>query len=262
LACWSLGFQSSRESSQNLSSQILSKQNLKQERSKGKMAIIRSLGSEGSQGVEMAAKSLSSVTKVMVWLISKVMTAIVLACLFWFLTLTFVWLPCKFLWSLYLHSLWCFSATLHFQGYPLKILLKRTRGLIKKEDFFLVFLFAEPSEWYCIESCKWGALGGPLGIVWFSLYVCFAPPSSFLTVFSPSVLLLASIMAESSCCFQTCNRNSVCRFVGTLAFTCTVGGWWSQWGNCHHTWYCWWSHNKWKSVTFVHAAYVHFCFLL
>jgi hypothetical protein len=48
------------------------------------MVIIRSHGSDGSQRVAMAANSPSSVMKVMVWLLSKVMTAILLACLFWF----------------------------------------------------------------------------------------------------------------------------------------------------------------------------------
>jgi hypothetical protein len=85
-------------------------------------------------------------------------------------------------------------------------------------------------------------------------------PSSFLSVFSPSVLfcclLVASIMSESSCCFQTCTRNSVCRLVVILAYSCTVWSWWSQLQSCYHTWSCWWSHNKWKSVTFVYSAYV------
>jgi hypothetical protein len=41
------------------------------------MVIIRSHGSDGSQGVAMAAKSLSSVMKVMVRLLFKVVSAIV-----------------------------------------------------------------------------------------------------------------------------------------------------------------------------------------
>jgi hypothetical protein len=32
-------------------------------------------------------------------------------------------------------------------------------------------------------------------------------------------LLQARIMAESSCCFWTCIRNSICRLVVTLAYT-------------------------------------------
>ncbi len=42
-------------------------------------------------------------------------------------------------------------------------------------------------------------------------------PSSFLSVFSPFCFVLLFVAsqchAESSCCFQTCNRNSVCRLV-------------------------------------------------
>jgi hypothetical protein len=65
------------------------------------MVIIRSLGSDGSQGVAMAGKSLWSVMKVMVCLLSKVRTAIVLACLFWFahtdIRLVTVQVPVEFL---------------------------------------------------------------------------------------------------------------------------------------------------------------------
>jgi hypothetical protein len=49
----------------------------------------------------------------------------------------------------------------------------------------------------------------------------FCPPLFFSLCVSPSLLfcyeLLASIIAESSCCFWTCNRNSLCRLVVTLA---------------------------------------------
>jgi hypothetical protein len=45
--------------------------------------------------------------------------------------------------------------------------------------------------------------------------------------------VVGSSMAESSCCFRNCSRNSVCRliFVSSLPLP-TIGSWWSQWGSC------------------------------
>ncbi len=65
-----------------------------------KMVIIRTLGSDGSQWVAMAGKSLYRP-----WWRWRSGS----------LTATFVLSPCKFLWSFYLHSLWCFSTTIQFQ---------------------------------------------------------------------------------------------------------------------------------------------------
>ncbi len=59
----------------------------------------------------------------------------------------------------FLSSRW--SVLLSFwrqKGYPFKVLLKRTRGLVLKEKFlFGVSAFGIFSEWFCFGSCKWGA---------------------------------------------------------------------------------------------------------
>ncbi len=90
----------------------------------------------------------------------------------------------------------------------------------------------------------------------FSVSLCFCLFSIF---FFPLLWcqLLASIMLESSCHFQACKRNSVCRFVVALANThCrelmkSVGT--LQQINCLHATVDG-SLNKLEMVTFVHAA--------
>jgi ABC-type polysaccharide/polyol phosphate export permease len=52
-------------------------------------------------------------------------------------------------------------------------------------------------------------------ICWFSVFSL-----SILSMFFPSIIrVLASIMAESSYWLHTCDRNSIHRLVGTLAYT-------------------------------------------
>jgi hypothetical protein len=100
--------------------------------------------------------------------------------------------------------------------------------------------------------------------VFSSFCVCFFIfPLFFSLYFFPFYVgsLLASIMAEFSHYFWTCNRNSGHRLVGTLTYThCrelmnSVGKLWEI--SCCHACYCWWSLNKWETVTFVHTAW--FC---
>ncbi len=115
------------------------------------------------------------------------------------------------------------------KGCPLKILLKRTRGLLNKEKFLLEFQHLEYSEWFCIKSCKWGVSCKPhlVFVLLCCPFLCVLSILLCFSVISLCCLLLASSMAESVL-FQICNRNSVCRLVFSLAFT-TVGSWWSQW---------------------------------
>ncbi len=88
-----------------------------------------------------------------------------------------------------------------------------------------------------------------------SLFVCH----SFLWC-----RVLASLIAESSCCFQTCNRNSVCRLVGTVAYTLCRELMKSMGKSCDrkvdHTCYTSWSWNSRETVTAVHTAscVIHF----
>jgi hypothetical protein len=99
------------------------------------------------------------------------------------------------------------------KGYPVKVLLKRTRGLVLNEKF-RNFCF-----WHFQNDFESGELPvSPLVLslpLFFSLFV-------FLCFFVWSLLwglLLASSMAESSNCFQNCSRNSVHRMVLVTAFT-------------------------------------------
>ncbi len=78
------------------------------------------------------------------------------------------------------------------------------------------------------------------------------------TLLSFSLSHCTLVLASGSCCFQTCNKNSVPRLLVTLAYThCRelmkwVGKLW--WISCYHTCYCWWSLNKWATVTKVCIA--------
>jgi general stress protein CsbA len=108
--------------------------------------------------------------------------------------------------------------------YPLKILLKRTRGLLNKKIFFLEFLHLEYSKWFCIESCTWGGSCKRTWSLFFPavLFCVFCLSCRVFLFFVISLcccLLLASSMAEFSCCFWICSRNLVCRLVFSLAFT-------------------------------------------
>jgi hypothetical protein len=125
----------------------------------------------------------------------------------------------------------------------------------------LEFQHLEYSKWFCIESCKWGASWN-LPTWSFFLVVLFCVFSLLCCVFLFCVfslyccLLLASSIAESSCCFRICSRNSVHRLVFTLAFThcrelMLVGKLW--WRSHYHTCYCWWSMNNCETGT-VHTA--------
>jgi len=104
---------------------------------------------------------------------------------------------------------------LKIKGYSLKILLKRTRGLLNKENSFLEVQLWEFSEWFCLQSCKWGASCKPTCSLFspavLSFRFCFSLSVGLFFIMSLCCgLLLASSMAE---CFCICSRNSVCRLV-------------------------------------------------
>jgi hypothetical protein len=97
--------------------------------------------------------------------------------------------------------------------------------------------------------------------------VLFFPLKSFLFMFLLVLfLLLSSTMAESFCCFWTCNRNPVWRLVFTLAYThCrelmkSVGKLW--WRSHYHTCHCWLSLKKWETITVIDMANDYFMFCL
>ncbi len=101
------------------------------------------------------------------------------------------------------------------KGYLLKIMLKRTRGLLSEEKFLFGI-----SAFGVFQMILYSLVSGELLIS--SLGLCFSL-LSFSVFFSLwCCLFLASSMAESSRCFQICRRNSVCRLVFTLALP-TVG---------------------------------------
>jgi len=108
------------------------------------------------------------------------------------------------------------------KGYPLKILLKRTRGLLIKEKF--------PNFWPFQNDFALGLVSGELlvsplvhSLSLFVLSFSFSFPflSFFVSLSCPSCcgLLLASSMAESSHCFRNCSRNSVRFWCLSPAFT-------------------------------------------
>jgi hypothetical protein len=95
------------------------------------------------------------------------------------------------------------------KGYPFKVLLKRTRGLVLKEKF----LFGISAFWHFQNDFASGHVSGELPVsplvlslsMFFSLFV-------FLCFFVWSLLwglLLASSMAESSHCFWNCSTQFV-----------------------------------------------------
>ncbi len=95
----------------------------------------------------------------------------------------------------------------------------------------------EYSEWFCIESSKWGASCKPTCSM-FSPAVLFSVFSLFCCVFLCCVfslccyLSLASSMAVAwLSLFRICSRNSVCR-LGLHWPLPIVASWWSQWGSC------------------------------
>lgn len=93
------------------------------------------------------------------------------------------------------------------EDYPLKILFEMTRGSkreISFENFSIWFLF-------CL-----------LPFVCYTLYFLpHVPPVLFFPFIFPLVQckVLASIVAKSSCCFQICDINIVCRVLGTMSYT-------------------------------------------
>jgi hypothetical protein len=136
------------------------------------------------------------------------------------------------------------------EGYPVKILWKRTRGLLNKGKFLCgipAFGVLEYFEWFCIKSCKWGTSHKLTWSLFFPA-VLFCGFLSILFCFSVfwislwCCLLLVSSVAESSprfwSCFRICSRNLVCRLVFSLAFThCwelmkSVGKLW-KWSHYH-----------------------------
>ncbi len=54
-----------------------------------------------------------------------------------------------------------------------KILWKRTRDCSIERNFVLEFQCSESSEWFCIESCKWGAFLTLLGPCLYFPVVCY-----------------------------------------------------------------------------------------
>ncbi len=155
------------------------------------------------------------------------------------------------------------------KGYPLKILLKRTTGLLNKPKFLFGISHSEYSEWFCIKSCKWGASCKPTWSLFSSavLFCVFCLSCCVFLLFVISLccyLLLASSMAESSRCLWNCSRNSVRRLVFSPAFThCRELI--SQWESydreitiVHAT--VWWSLNRCETGTVVHTAFEFFLF--
>ncbi len=107
-------------------------------------------------------------------------------------------------------------------GYPLKVLLKRTRGLLLKEKF--LFGNSNFRFWHFQNDFASGLVIGELfvsplvhSLSLFVLSFSFSFPFlSFFVSLSCHCcygLLLASSMAESSRCFRNCSRNSVCRLM-------------------------------------------------
>ncbi len=117
------------------------------------------------------------------------------------------------------------------EGYPVKILLKRTRGLLNKGKFLFgisAFGVLEYFEWFCIKCCKLGPSHKRTWSLFFPavLFCGFCLSCSVFLFFGISLwgcLLLASSMTESSRCFRSCSRicsrNLVWRLVFSLAFT-------------------------------------------
>ncbi len=106
------------------------------------------------------------------------------------------------------------------KGYPLRILLKKIRGLLNKGKIHFGISAFGVSQ---MIVCKWRASCKPTWSLFFPavlFYVCCLSCCVFLFYISLCCcLLLASSMPESSCCFQICSRNSVHRLVFSLAVT-------------------------------------------
>jgi hypothetical protein len=111
----------------------------------------------------------------------------------------------------FLSSRW--SVLLSFwrqKGYHFKVLLKRTIGLVLKEKF----LFGISAFWHFQSDFALGHVSGELPVSPLVLSLSLFSLSVFLCFFVLLWgLLLASSMAESSCCFWNCSRNSVRRMV-------------------------------------------------
>jgi hypothetical protein len=107
----------------------------------------------------------------------------------------------------------CLIVFLKAKGYPLKVLIKRTKGLVLKEKFmFGIFFF-----WHFENDFALGHVSGELLVsplvpslsMFFSLYVFLC----FFVWFLLWGLLLAISMVKSSRCFRNCNRNSIRKMV-------------------------------------------------
>jgi hypothetical protein len=104
---------------------------------------------------------------------------------------------------------------LKVKGYPLKILLMRTRELLINEKFlFGISAFGIFKMWSLVSG---ELLVSPLvhSLSLFSFPLVFLSLSVSLFFSCPCCcgLLLASSMAESSRCFRNCSRNSVHRWM-------------------------------------------------
>jgi hypothetical protein len=109
------------------------------------------------------------------------------------------------------------------KGYPLKILLKRTRGLLNKEKILFGIAVFGVFQMILYKSCKWGASCKSIWSVFFSALLfcvfCLSYCVFLFFVISLCCLLLSSSMAESSLCFLNCTRNLVHKLAFSLAFT-------------------------------------------
>ncbi len=92
----------------------------------------------------------------------------------------------------YCNFLFNFIFLIKNKGYPLKIMLKRTRRLINKKIFFLEFHFLEYLKWFCMKSCKWGVFCKHIWFLFFFvvLFVCIFSILLWFFIFFNLFLLL------------------------------------------------------------------------
>ncbi len=104
-------------------------------------------------------------------------------------------------------------------------------GCSIERNFFFKVQCLESFEWFCIESCKWGAFWSLLSpcfffpvvccSMFFLFIVCGLKISLLFFMFFPLCFCVVILVAGQyhDHCFWTSNRNSVQRSVVTLAYT-------------------------------------------